>query len=87
MTLSTNQIILYAADPNDFVIALAASITVGIPACQVTGDFYDAWIYTVSHAEFSASRGMKIGGLCRSLILRSLATVVPSVGSRIRDTV
>ncbi|PSR36771.1 MAG: hypothetical protein C7B44_07230 [Sulfobacillus thermosulfidooxidans] len=48
MALSSHQIILYAADDNDFSIALAAAAVSGIPACQVTGNFFDAWIYTSS---------------------------------------
>ncbi len=42
---------------------------------------------TVPHATFAAPRGMKMGVLRRSLLVRSLATVDPSVGSRIRVTV
>jgi len=48
MPLNPRQVILYAADPADQSIALAAAAIAGIPACQVTGNFFEAWIYTAS---------------------------------------
>ena len=47
-------------------------------------------MHTVPHAAIAAPRGMKMEGFARltsKSFRRSLATVVPSVGSGIRDTV
>lgn len=50
MALSPSQVILYAADSSDFDIALGAAALAGIPADNVTGDFYSAWNYTANGA-------------------------------------
>ena len=43
MGVSPARITLYAANPADFRIALAASAPAGIPAGHVCGEFYEAW--------------------------------------------
>jgi len=48
MPLNPRQVILYAADSVDLSSAMAAAAVAGIPLCQVTGNFYEAWIYTAS---------------------------------------
>ncbi len=43
MTVSTNKVILYAADSTDYKIALEAAAKSGISAANVTGNFTKAW--------------------------------------------
>ncbi|GMA49246.1 hypothetical protein GCM10025857_06030 [Alicyclobacillus contaminans] len=48
MSLTGNQILLYAADPVDYRIALGAAGVAGIPAQRVTGNFVQAWTAVAS---------------------------------------
>lgn len=43
MSLSPNQLLLYAADPVDLASAWAVAALVNLPPSQVTGDFGQAW--------------------------------------------
>jgi hypothetical protein len=43
MPLTTAQVHLYAATTVDYQLALGAAAVAGIPAANVTGDFYQAW--------------------------------------------
>ena len=43
MSLSGGSVILYAADPGDYEIALAAAAVTGIPTSNVMGNFYNVW--------------------------------------------
>ncbi len=43
MTVSVEQMVLYAAAPTDFSIALGSAAIAGIPLAQVTGNFATAW--------------------------------------------
>ncbi len=48
MPLTPYQVILYAADPADFKLALGAAAVNGVPTENVTGTFMSAWSYTAS---------------------------------------
>ncbi len=43
MSLSAQQILLYAATPHDFEMAVGAAAATGIPITQVSGEFTQAW--------------------------------------------
>ena len=64
-----------------------------LPTSALRALFPSRWVsahQTVSHAAIAAPRGMKMEELCprtSKSFRRFLATVVPSVGSRIRETV
>ncbi len=48
MTVPTTNVLLYAADPVDYQLALFAAATAGIPPANVIGNFYQIWNDTAS---------------------------------------
>lgn len=48
MALLPSQVILYAADPVDYQIAMGAAAAADIPMSQIVGSFYDAWNFVSS---------------------------------------